>query len=83
MKAFCINTRPSRVRYTLFNVDDVKDRLMVTNASLRWSARSQRGKRRRPLSSINSADVIDQSVLKEVREGSATMKRDGKANRAA
>ena len=40
-----MNTRPSSVRYTLLYVDDVKDLLMVMNASLRWSARSQRGKR--------------------------------------
>lgn len=76
-----MNTRPSSVRYTLLYVDDVKDLLMVMNASLRWSARSQRGKRRRPLSSTNSVEVIDLSVLKEVRAGSPTMKRDGKANR--
>ena len=78
-----MNTRPSSVRYTLLYVDDVKDLLMVMNASLRWSARSQRGKRRRPLSSINSVDVIDRSVLKEVRTDRPTMKRDAKANRAA
>ena len=67
----------------MLNVDDVKDLLMVMNASLRWSARSQRGKRRRPLSSINSVDVIDRSVLKEVRTDRPTMKRDAKANRTA